>query len=119
MSRDLPWSAGPSVEAAHYDLRNVVANIRRYATSFVLAGSTYDVVRKYSHMALIHFVHVTPAGTYLEGPELVVKNRVLRKYPGHMEHFIRVTFADEDGDRLQMPYGVSNDYIFQSRYRGV
>ncbi len=48
----------------------------------------------------IHRVVVTPTHMTLHGPELENKNRVLRKFPNHIDHFIRVQFCDEDGQRL-------------------
>jgi RNA-dependent RNA polymerase len=41
----------------------------------------------------------TPTRLILEGPYAVQSNRVIRRYPRHQDHFIRVDFRDED--RLQ------------------
>ncbi|KAF2121911.1 hypothetical protein BDV96DRAFT_133665 [Lophiotrema nucula] len=43
---------------------------------------------------------VTPTGLLLRGPDLQVSNRVLRKYSGRDDSFLRVLFADEDGHRV-------------------
>jgi len=45
---------------------------------------------------LCHHVAVTPTAVHLEGPFPVLSNRVLRKYPDHPHHFIRVHFTDEE-----------------------
>ena len=67
----------------------------------------------------IHRVLITPSGTYLYGPEPVSKNRVLRKYSDHSEYFIRVQFADEDGLQILHHFQISNDNIFNGRYKTV
>ncbi|KAH9930752.1 RdRP-domain-containing protein [Fomitopsis serialis] len=46
-----------------------------------------------------HHVTFTPTRMILEGPYVIQSNRVIRQYPDHQEHFIRVDFRDED--RLQ------------------
>lgn len=46
-----------------------------------------------------HHVTYTPTRVVLEGPYVIQSNRVIRQYPDHQEHFIRVDFRDED--RLQ------------------
>ncbi len=48
---------------------------------------------------LCHHVTITPTRMLLEGPFVIQSNRVIRKYQGYEEHFIRVDFRDED--RLQ------------------
>ncbi|KAF8040138.1 hypothetical protein BT93_B2383 [Corymbia citriodora subsp. variegata] len=45
-------------------------------------------------------VQVTPSKMYFYGPELNVSNRVLRKYPGDIDNFLRVSFVDEELDRI-------------------
>jgi RNA dependent RNA polymerase len=62
---------------------------------------------------------VTPAGIYLEGPEPETTNRVLRAYSDHADHFLRVTFADEDGERVRFDRFVSFETIFHSRFKSV
>ncbi|EPQ25992.1 uncharacterized protein PFL1_06447 [Pseudozyma flocculosa PF-1] len=43
---------------------------------------------------------VTPTRVILAGPVVDTSNRVLRAYPEHAHHFLRVSFADEDFDRF-------------------
>ncbi|GBG87486.1 hypothetical protein CBR_g45545 [Chara braunii] len=43
---------------------------------------------------------VTPTKIYCEGPELEVSNRVTRRFPGKLSHFLRVTFCDESFQRI-------------------
>lgn len=65
---------------------------------------------------LIHRVTVTPTGLRLYGPDLIAANRILRQYRVHADCFIRVQFADEDGERIAFTREVSNDLIFQGRF---
>ena len=44
-----------------------------------------------------HQVYLTPTGLLLEGPMSDQSNRVLRLYPDHHHHFMRVTFTEEGG----------------------
>jgi RNA-dependent RNA polymerase len=46
-----------------------------------------------------HHITFTPTRLILEGPYAIQSNRVIRRYPQHQGHFIRVDFRDED--RLQ------------------
>ncbi|GJJ16076.1 hypothetical protein Clacol_010355 [Clathrus columnatus] len=49
---------------------------------------------------MCHHVNITPSRMLLEGPFPDVSNRILRLYPKHHNHFLRVTFTDEEGLRL-------------------
>ncbi|GAB1313705.1 RNA-dependent RNA polymerase [Madurella fahalii] len=61
---------------------------------------------------------VTPARITLHGPEMEAKNRVLRKYPNHVDYFLRVQFCDENGQDLFFSAKVSLDAIY-SRFKDV
>ncbi|SNX88027.1 related to RNA-dependent RNA polymerase [Melanopsichium pennsylvanicum] len=50
--------------------------------------------------AQVYHVTITPTRMLLEGPFLDSSNRVLRLFPEFGSHFVRVAFADEDGDRF-------------------
>jgi hypothetical protein len=73
----------------------------------------------WENLAIIHRVTITPAGSYLDGPDPEPMNRILRKYPNHHEFFIRVQFADEDGEPVRFNPQVSNDFIFNERFKSV
>ncbi|KAK1578467.1 hypothetical protein Q3G72_030483 [Acer saccharum] len=46
-------------------------------------------------------IQITPSKVYFCGPEASLSNRVLRSYPDEDIHnFLRVSFIDEDGERL-------------------
>ena len=92
------------------DLQAAVVGARNNVRSRLAA------IEKHPHLALVHRVTITPTGVYLEGPSLETKNRVLRKYPHHTSQFVRVTFADEDGEKMFYERGVSQDHIFRARF---
>ena len=48
----------------------------------------------------------------LLGPELEARNRVLRKYPNHTDHFVRVQFGEEDGGDIRFDPKWSNDMVY-------
>ncbi|KAG8366468.1 hypothetical protein BUALT_Bualt17G0083100 [Buddleja alternifolia] len=45
-------------------------------------------------------VQVTPTKVYFSGPEVNVSNRVLRHYRDHIDNFLRVSFVDEELDKM-------------------
>ncbi|KAM3512242.1 hypothetical protein MY11210_004089 [Beauveria gryllotalpidicola] len=70
------------------------------------------------HQTWVFKAMVTPTRIYLQGPDPESRNRVLRMFPDHGDHFLRVTFCDEDGQDLSFNPKVSNDPIYE-RYRQV
>ncbi|KAJ4846078.1 hypothetical protein Tsubulata_027402 [Turnera subulata] len=48
----------------------------------------------------VYRVQITPTKVYFCGPEVNLSNRVLRKFPDDIDNFLRVSFLDEDLDRL-------------------
>ncbi|CAG8546813.1 1547_t:CDS:10 [Diversispora eburnea] len=50
--------------------------------------------------AWVNHATITPTKIYFEGPTYEPSNRILRKYSKHIDRFIRVTFKDENFDRL-------------------
>ena len=53
------------------------------------------------NIAWIHRLYITPAGYHMEGPEWMGSNRVLRLYPKHHHHFLKVSFVEENMSRIQ------------------
>ncbi|CAN6479815.1 unnamed protein product [Victoria cruziana] len=49
----------------------------------------------------IHRVQVTPSKVYFCGPEVNVSNRVTRQYPSEVDNFLRVSFIDEDLEKIR------------------
>eukprot|EP00118_Oscarella_pearsei_P028510 m.2323 g.2323 ORF g.2323 m.2323 type:complete len:1118 (+) comp8576_c0_seq1:109-3462(+) len=50
----------------------------------------------------IHRALVSPLRTFPLGPDGDIPNRVLRQYSHLLDHFLRVSFADEDHNRLML-----------------
>ncbi|KAL9584990.1 MAG: hypothetical protein Q9212_001787 [Teloschistes hypoglaucus] len=78
-----------------------------------------NITEQHEQLAMVHKATVTPAGTYLEGPEPEIKNRVLRKYSRFINYFLQVTFADEDGEPMRYDRTSSLAEIFHGRFKKV
>ncbi|GAB1311502.1 hypothetical protein MFIFM68171_01712 [Madurella fahalii] len=55
---------------------------------------------------------ITPTRILLGGPTMEVGNRILRKYPGRYDYFVRVHFCDENGQELFKNARVLLDEIY-------
>ncbi|GMN68751.1 hypothetical protein TIFTF001_037801 [Ficus carica] len=51
-------------------------------------------------LVYVHRVQITPTKVYFCGPEISLSNRVLRNYPDDIDNFLRVSFVDEDLNKL-------------------
>jgi hypothetical protein len=71
-----------------------------------------------SNQVFVFKAMVTPTSIILRGPEPESKNRVLRMFEKYSDHFLRVTFGDEDGENIQFNLNVSNEAVYD-RYRTV
>ncbi|KAJ4413408.1 hypothetical protein N0V85_003566 [Neurospora sp. IMI 360204] len=71
-----------------------------------------------SGLTKIYRALVTPTRIEFNGPELEAMNRILRKFPEHQDHFLRVQFGEEDGQDLFFNSTVSMDTIYQ-RFKDV
>lgn len=67
-------------------------------------------------LAFIHHAMITPAGCYFYGPKAETQNRVLRTYTDSHDYFLRVTFAEENGDNFAYERDVNQDHIY-ARFR--
>jgi len=63
-------------------------------------------------LAFVHHALITPVGCYFDGPKPETQNRVLRKYADKQDHFLRVTFAEEDGETLTYERDVNQALIY-------
>ncbi|KAL6911456.1 hypothetical protein ACP4OV_000261 [Aristida adscensionis] len=52
-------------------------------------------------LVYVHRVQVTPAKVYFYGPEINVSNRVVRHFSSDIDNFLRVSFVDEDCEKLR------------------
>lgn len=116
--QQLPFP-GPDTDAAEFHLEAIISLLRENEERLRCGGLYPDEPIRSKHIAIIHRVTVTPAGTYLYGPEPESNNRVLRKYPDHHDYFVRVQFCDEDGMQVQFHPDTSNDLIFYTRFKKV
>ena len=110
--------AGPATEASEVSLDTLTQILVENQES-ILRGETYvpDLAGQYDHIASVHKATVTPTGVYLYGPEPEVKNRVLRKYSGFLNHFLSVSFFDEDGEPLRLDRQTSGKDIYHERFK--
>jgi RNA-dependent RNA polymerase len=53
-----------------------------------------------SGLVYVHRVQITPSKVYFCGPEINVSNRVLRHFSEDIDNFLRVSFVDEELDKL-------------------
>ncbi|KAG6509953.1 probable RNA-dependent RNA polymerase 1 [Zingiber officinale] len=53
-----------------------------------------------SGLVYVHRVQVTPSKVFFYGPEINVSNRVLRHYDGVVDDFLRISFVDEDREKM-------------------
>jgi RNA dependent RNA polymerase len=110
---------GPDTDAAEFQLEAIISLLKESEESARIRGLYLDDPAESNQRAIIHRVGVTPAGIYLFGPEPENNNRVLRKYPDHHDHFIRVQFSDENGGQVLFHPDRSNDIIFYKRFKKV
>lgn len=112
--------AGPQTEASELRLSALVGLMTKSENLIRNEGTYADEVRKqHEHIVMVYRAIITPAGTYLYGPEPEVTNRVLRKYSKFTSYFMRVSFLEEDGEPLRFETGVSNEEIYLRRFKGV
>uniref|UniRef100_A0A2N9GNP3 RNA-dependent RNA polymerase n=1 Tax=Fagus sylvatica TaxID=28930 RepID=A0A2N9GNP3_FAGSY len=53
-----------------------------------------------SGLVYVRRVQITPCKVYFFGPEINVSNRVLRNFPKDIDNFLRVSFVDEELDKM-------------------
>ncbi|KAF8040296.1 hypothetical protein BT93_B2511 [Corymbia citriodora subsp. variegata] len=74
-------------------------------------------------LVYVRRVQVTPSKMYFCGPELNVSNRVLRNYPGDIDNFLRVSFVDEELDKIHStnlsPRNSANDERRSGIYKRI
>ncbi|GER31869.1 RNA-dependent RNA polymerase [Striga asiatica] len=51
-------------------------------------------------LVYVHRVQITPTRVYFSGPEVNMSNRVLRQYKKFTDNFLRVSFVDEEWERM-------------------
>ena len=119
LDNQIPYS-GPDTDASELSLE-VLSEVFGENLKMVIREQAYSggLVKSYDHIAPIHKAMVTPAGTYLSGPEPEVKNRVLRKYSDFSNYFLQVSFLDENGEQIWYERDTSNTEIYHVRFKKV
>lgn len=82
----------------------------------VCSRDTPEAPRLNQGLFRCHHVTVTPSRMVLEGPYVIQSNRVIRKYEGYEENFIRVDFRDEDRLQYRWEPDVSGTIIGPSSF---
>ena len=119
LDNQIPY-AGPDTDASELSLETL-SDLFAENVKMVIRERAYSVglAEMYDHIAPIHKAMVTPAGTYLSGPEPEVKNRVLRKYTEFSSYFLQVSFLDENGEQIWFERDTSNEEIYHARFKRV
>ncbi|KKZ61292.1 hypothetical protein EMCG_04100 [[Emmonsia] crescens] len=119
LSQNVQWPS-PDVEASEVDVPALVDTFTKALESVVHEHAMSRTNRQIhpNHIS-IHRAQITPCGTYLYGPRMETKNRVLRSYASHVDHFLRAEFVDESGDPVRYDSRASVNLIFEQRFKGV
>ncbi|PON45920.1 RNA-dependent RNA polymerase-type, partial [Parasponia andersonii] len=90
-----------------YLLKDCCYDPLRWLTTQYMSYNSSGQIPKMPTIALdeglvyVHRVQITPSKVYFCGPELNLSNRVLRNYSDDVDNFLRVSFSDEDFDKLR------------------
>lgn len=115
LCQQVPY-AGPLTKASDLDPLTISESLDRYVKDLVEEQSylhdTLDSMNTYR-------ADVTPSTLQLAGPELECSNRVLRNYAKFSDHFLRVTFMEEDGEPFYFDHTRSNQDILWGRFKSL
>jgi RNA dependent RNA polymerase len=111
---------GPEVDPASLELPRLLELIE-IAEKSVRGDRLSNLVsvRSGRGAILIHKATVTPTGVYLEGPDEEGSNRVLRRYSTYADHFLRISFVEENGERITFDRESSNEKIFHEGFQPI
>ncbi|CAK9155532.1 unnamed protein product, partial [Ilex paraguariensis] len=85
-------------ECCYNPLRWICQEYLKYRTSRKLP-KTPDFALD-DGLVYVRRVQITPCKAYFCGPEVNVSNCVLRNYSAYIDNFLRVSFIDEEGDKM-------------------
>ncbi|KAI4263619.1 MAG: hypothetical protein L6R42_001243 [Xanthoria sp. 1 TBL-2021] len=115
LCQQVPY-AGPLTKASDLDPLTISESLDRYVEDLTEEQSylndTLDSMNTYR-------ADVTPSTLQLAGPELECSNRVLRNYAKFSDHFLRVTFMEEDNEPFYFDHTRSNQDIFWGRFKSL
>ncbi|KAK3219293.1 hypothetical protein Dsin_013263 [Dipteronia sinensis] len=89
-----------------FHLRECCYNPLNWLTEQYIKYSKFRTLPELPQIALeeglvyVRKILITPTKMYFCGPEASLSNRVLRSYPDDIDNFLRVSFVDEDGQKL-------------------
>lgn len=82
--------------------------------------NTWSTAKAFSDgLMLCHHVTFTPTRMMLEGPYAIQSNRIIRRYAGFHDHFIRVDFRDEDRLQYRWDREVDGATFLRERVGGI
>lgn len=103
-----------TIESLEAELLELTDSYDQYAPD-----NPYEIVKRHQHINLVHRVVITPTELYLEGPDPEPTNRVLRRYPNHIDHFMRVILTEEDGGSVRYDPRASQRKVYDERFRAL
>lgn len=80
-----------------------LSHVHIYARDHVMDESIELVAMRNTHLGLVHRVIVTPAGTYLEGPDVENMHRVQRKYP----NYPTTSCESDSATKISIPFAMN------------
>ncbi|KAG2701590.1 hypothetical protein I3760_06G052900 [Carya illinoinensis] len=86
-------------DCCYEPVRLLKEQFKGYATSTLLPRA--PAISLCDGLVYVHRVKVTPSKVYFCGPEVNLSNRVLCNYPEDIDNFLRVSFVDEDFDKVR------------------
>lgn len=119
LARSLPLPGPDTCQV--YKSSSLESELLRFADEYDsgVSDNPYELVKRHSHVMLVHRALITPTGLYLEGPEPEPANRVLRRFQGYTDHFIRVVLCDEDGGPVRYDPRASQRVVYDDRFRDL
>ena len=108
----------PYTDPAHYMASNIMDYLRATEAAMIANRMLRSSISPSQSLIPILRATVTPTRITLHGPEMEPRNRVLRKYPSHTDHFLRVQFCDESGSDLFFNSSISLEDVYD-RFKTV
>ncbi|CAG8476071.1 7262_t:CDS:10 [Acaulospora colombiana] len=109
-NEQIAWHALNQITTQQWDPSDDYYNNQRPIDIFKIAVKNFRgkhkgwhpniVMKNIARGAWVNHATITPTKIYLDGPTYEPSNRILRQYNRHLDRFMRVTFCDEDFDRL-------------------
>lgn len=78
-------------------------------------GLHHDSRVSTAHDVLTLHVTISPSSVSITGPTHDSSNRILRQFPGFEDRFIRVAFADDDGQQYRYKADVNIEHLVRSQ----